>query len=454
MLASTEEHENRRRRSALPEGHDLELTQSVLKEFAELTSQHRMSEARALLASVHPEEDEAHPALLHVIGAGSSALDEWSASPEFKSAARNVKLLKWSKPASKAARDVLDAALQHEAFGRLQQIVTSHGWDAVYEGVALATSSLLGSIARKQGGDVAQVASRLLPDAAAPVPRRASWRSEDEAPAAPTPTAAAPKAAAADSAPQVPATAQPATGVGHDVDNAVTATPVVGAVASLVEWVGKGKPVTASGQLRRADIEPVAALLGLHAQGVAKRPSEAENGTLSDAANPLQVRAASEITALALWWDLLVRGDVLQLSGTRVKVGDSAAKYATEMSAEDGEALLAAFVLWSMNTLLQAEKDPAKKPGVPAEEAAAQIGHALVEAANAAQPVNTPAERPLPQGAPQAVETLLALEDLRILGRTSEGQLTVPLGLRNAVLNAVAGMKAYAPEAFGWFAGR
>jgi hypothetical protein len=107
-----------------------------------------------------------------------------------------------------------------------------------------------------------------------------------------------------------------------------------------------------------------------------------------------------------------------------------------------------------MNTLLQAEKDPAKKPGVPAEEAAAQIGHALVEAANAAQPVNTPAERPLPQGAPQAVETLLALEDLRILGRTSEGQLTVPLGLRNAVLNAVAGMKAYAPEAFGWFAGR
>ena len=59
--------------------------------------------------------------------------------------------------------------------------------------------------------------------------------------------------------------------------------------------------------------------------------------------------------------------------------------------------------------------------------------------------------RPVPDDASPASVVLSALEDVQILGRSAEGELSVTLGLRNAVLNAVAGMKAYAPETFDWF---
>lgn len=453
MLQEQGERPARRRRSSVPVGRDLELTQSVLKEFAQLTHQHRMSDARELLASIHPEEDAEHPALLHVLGAGTSALDQWGTQPDLKAAARNVKLVKWAKPATKAARDLLDAARTGSAHDSLQAVANVHGWDAAFEGVAVATSSLLAAVARKRGLSVERVGETLLPDAAAPIPRRASWHAE--APSAETRSAAdvAPQPPAAELA--TPATpveaaqaAVPGPAVGQESAVDLAATPVVAGIAALAEWIGDGATVTASGQLRRADIEPVAAMLGLHARGVAKRPADSENGTLQDASNPLQVRSASDVAALGLWWDVLVRGGVLDVVKTRVQVA-AADKYVGETSAEDLEGFVAAYVLWSMNSLLEAEAASAKKAAVPAAEVAAQVGHALVAAANAATPVE--GARPVPDDASPASVVLSALEDVQILGRNAEGALSVTLGLRNAVLNAVAGMKAYAPETFGWF---
>jgi hypothetical protein len=456
VLGEHEERPERRRRDPLPQGRDLELTRGVLKEFAELTHQHRMSDARSLLASVHPEEDEEHPALLHVLGAGSEALDEWAAQPDLKAAVRNVKLVKWAKPATKAARDLLDAARTQNAYASLHDVASTHGWDAAFEGVAVATSSLLAAIARKRGLSLDRVADRLLPDAAGPIPRRASWHDEPETAGAAASTGEAAADAAATSAAQEPTVEAPqqvataeADAVAQETDAQLRSTPVVAGIVGLVDWVGDGATVTASGQLRRADIEPVAALLGLHALGVAKRPAEDENGSLQDAEHPLQVRSASDVAALGLWWDVLVRGGVLEVTKTRVQAV-AAKKYTENPATEDLEGFVAAYVLWSMNSLLEAEAASTKKAAVPAAEVAAQVGRTLVAAANADEPA-TDASRPVPDDASPASAVIAALEDVLILGRTAAGELSVPLGLRNAVLNAVAGMSAYAPEAFAWF---
>ncbi|MGO1320294.1 MAG: hypothetical protein ACTII7_08545 [Galactobacter sp.] len=451
LLQDHEERTERRRRSSIPEGRDLELTQAVLKEFAQLADQHRMSEARQLLASVHPEEDAEHPALLHVIGAGTTALDQWATQPDLKAAARNVKLVKWGKPATKAARDLLDAARTAEAYASLEDLVNEHGWEAAFEGVAVATASLLAAVARKRGVKVQRVSETLLPDASGPVPRRASWQTPSaEIPSTEETSGAedAPQApSVAQAAPQASAETEPSVAVGQDTAAELAATPVVAGIAALAEWIGDGATVTASGQLRRADIEAVAALLGMHARGVAKRPADGENGTLQDSSNPLQVRSAADVAALGLWWDVLVRGGVLEVAKTRVQVA-AADKYVGETSTEDAEGFVAAYVLWAMNSLLEAEAASAKKAAVPAADVAAEVGQALVAAANAAAPVER--DRVASTDSPVS-DVLSALEDVQILGRNADGDLSVPLELRNAVLNAVAGMKAYAPEAFAWF---
>ncbi|WP_022888590.1 hypothetical protein [Agromyces italicus] len=101
---------------------------------------------------------------------------------------------------------------------------------------------------------------------------------------------------------------------------ALAALPIVGAVRELLSWIGTSRPITSSGGLRRADIAPVAAMIGVTAQGVAKRPvgGDAVDGVV-------YAQSMYDVESLTAWWEALVTADVIDRSATRVRPGPEAA---------------------------------------------------------------------------------------------------------------------------------
>jgi len=96
---------------------------------------------------------------------------------------------------------------------------------------------------------------------------------------------------------------------------------LVAAVDGLLEWVGTGRSITGTGGLRRADIEPVAAMLGIAAVGAAKRSTLADR----EAGRPLRVTSLWELPLLSAWWAALRDAGLIELTVTRVRPGPSAA---------------------------------------------------------------------------------------------------------------------------------
>lgn len=96
---------------------------------------------------------------------------------------------------------------------------------------------------------------------------------------------------------------------------------LVTAVDGLLEWMGTGRPITQTGGLRRADIEPVAAMLRIAAIGVAKRPTLAERA----GAGPIHATSMWDVPMLSAWWAALRDAGVIELTATRVRPGPHAA---------------------------------------------------------------------------------------------------------------------------------
>lgn len=129
---------------------------------------------------------------------------------------------------------------------------------------------------------------------------------------------------------------------------ALASTLVVQAVRPLLEWIGKSRPITGTGALRRADIEPVGAMLGLKLVGSAKRASgsedfEDEEPDWDFSGLPRQVQTMWEVPTLAAWWEALRLADLIELTASRLKPGPAAAAWlAEETPPTDRAAMLVA----------------------------------------------------------------------------------------------------------------
>ncbi|GAA3924378.1 hypothetical protein [Microbacterium invictum] len=97
--------------------------------------------------------------------------------------------------------------------------------------------------------------------------------------------------------------------------------PLIAGVRGLLEWMGTSKPITDTGALRRADIEPVAAMIGLNAVGVAKR-----TGRWTESA-PVQVSTMWELAPLGAWWEVLQIAGIVHVTASRVRPGPAAAEW-------------------------------------------------------------------------------------------------------------------------------
>lgn len=117
--------------------------------------------------------------------------------------------------------------------------------------------------------------------------------------------------------------------------SALARTRIVSAVGELLAWLGESRAITAAGSPRRADIAAVAGMIGVRAEGVAKRPPQADLVELPDALDePLPTpevtyaQAARDVPMLSAWWEALQQADVLERTATRMRPGPEAPAWA------------------------------------------------------------------------------------------------------------------------------
>lgn len=224
---------------------------------------------------------------------------------------------------------------------------------------------------------------------------------------------------------------------------ALAGTRVVSAVSELLAWVGTGRPATASGAVRRADIEHVAGLLGVSAVGVSRRPRPQPGipqlFALDDAApEPGTVFALSmqDVPMLPAWWQALVLAGVIETTASRVRPGETAAAWLEgPLPPHDLAEMVAG--LFTAELLTQ----DLESGLVPFERAAvsAVIGRLL----HALAPELIEDDGDLEQGAlerflgPRVLRMLREFERAGLLRSEDEEPAVVPIGLRMAVARGV-----------------
>ncbi|HEY8754356.1 MAG TPA: hypothetical protein VIM40_12005 [Arthrobacter sp.] len=134
----------------------------------------------------------------------------------------------------------------------------------------------------------------------------------------------------ASAVPQLPVIQVPVLSDNHQ-DAAFNAMPLIQRASALLEWIGTGKEVTATGALRLKDIEPAAAAAGVQARG--KRgagralPGPGPETAESQPATPLEVGTMLDVPVLRDIWSALANAGLIRLSSTRAVPGREAASW-------------------------------------------------------------------------------------------------------------------------------
>ncbi len=121
---------------------------------------------------------------------------------------------------------------------------------------------------------------------------------------------------------------------------AVLASPLVAGIPALLEWLETKPKTTGAGGIRRVDIGPVAAMIGVEAQGVNKLP-------VPELDDPVRyVRSMDDIPELWGWFESLRFSDILDSSTTRFIPGKDAALWAhlEDRDVEDLEKIVGFFI--------------------------------------------------------------------------------------------------------------
>lgn len=116
--------------------------------------------------------------------------------------------------------------------------------------------------------------------------------------------------------------------------DALGTTRLVAAVPEVLAWLGTSQQITGAGGLRRSDIEQVAAMIGVSAVGVAKRPHQlpelslqATRGETPAEPETIYAQSTNDVPMLAAWWRALQFAEVTELTATRVRPGPHAGDF-------------------------------------------------------------------------------------------------------------------------------
>ncbi|MGB3730355.1 hypothetical protein [Microbacterium sp.] len=189
--------------------------------------------------------------------------------------------------------------------------------------------------------------------------------------------------------------------------------PVVAGVSRLMEWLGSGRAVSATGSLRRAEIQQVAAMIGIRAVGVNRR--------MRSTGGVAQVMSMGELPLLTAWWSALNIAAVTELTATRVRPGGSADAWLGETTFEVAE-FLAGLVAAEIITDAYFDLDDDDEHEV-VTDTVARVVAALGDGADAAFELSDMRMR--------------TLEQAGYLERDADGAWIVPDALRSTVARAV-----------------
>lgn len=189
--------------------------------------------------------------------------------------------------------------------------------------------------------------------------------------------------------------------------------PIVAGVGKLLDWLGAGRPVTATGDLKRVDIEPVAAMIGLRARGVASPDL--------DNTDVFETQSMAEVLPLAAWWDSLQSLDLIEVRGRRVRPGSDAARW----QASDVPPIeLATLLVATFVAAVIGEADAVSQPS---------IDHLIAALACGIDADVHPPHLDDPRSGPE----LWSLRDNDLLVADDEGHERVPPAYREAIATAL-----------------
>ncbi|MCW2134264.1 plasmid pRiA4b ORF-3 family protein [Arthrobacter sp. VKM Ac-2550] len=111
----------------------------------------------------------------------------------------------------------------------------------------------------------------------------------------------------------------------EDAAAALEALPLIQRARALLEWLGDGKPVTATGVLRLKDIEAAAACVGVSARGASKRqpateeviPGLAELSPEQASPEAMTVQSMHDIPLLSQIWNTFIETEMIEVLATK-----------------------------------------------------------------------------------------------------------------------------------------
>lgn len=230
---------------------------------------------------------------------------------------------------------------------------------------------------------------------------------------------------------------------------AVTRSPIAAAVAPFLDWLGASKPVTGTGSLRRVDLAPVGALLGLNVVGVAKESDyEFLDRSLSPKkrmelrrTKPTYVKSMWDVRALAAWWFAMENAGIIEVGKTRVRPGANADKWSegVDPSVEDAKALFEDFALQFFASGMDPDQTYSSMGVTLAAINLLQSALSDDDESDAALSGGASEEHAAPQGIDWGREhsALWDLADVGFLEPDEQGVLIVSPGLRAPVLRGV-----------------
>ena len=99
---------------------------------------------------------------------------------------------------------------------------------------------------------------------------------------------------------------------------ALSGLPLIRRATALLQWIGDGRPVTATGALRLRDIEAAAACVGVAVRGGPKQTRSTQQGTAGQADDVPTVRSMYEVPLLSQLWNALEAAELIEIKSTKV----------------------------------------------------------------------------------------------------------------------------------------
>lgn len=215
--------------------------------------------------------------------------------------------------------------------------------------------------------------------------------------------------------------------------------PLIRRATALLQWIGEGKPVTATGALRLRDVEAAAACVGVAVRGGRQRSGFPLPGTAGTEGPVPTVRSMYEVPLLAQLWNALEAAELIEIKPTKVTPLADAGVFLTGGPSERLEELVF-FVDQFLDTAVLGW-DPAQpwERMVAGLEASILLAAATADPPEKARVLAAPDHAPLAERAMAGLLTgvaLTRLEELAELGLlTIDTHFRVPPALIRCVAN-------------------